>query len=256
VKCTFVVVVCWCVASRAYAQPDPAPASSPDNAVGAFDTSKVEAVYERGTKHYDLGEFDAAAAAFKEAYALMPDPTFLFNIGQAYRQANKCSDARTAYKSYLRNLPDADNRQKVEQFLVELDACVAREEARLAAMRPPPPIVIRPALRHRTLRLAGFVTAGGGVLLAAGGLFFSARAADAASDLEARCAMTCNADDIRGLDERGRSASRNATILYVAGGAAIVTGAALVFYATMNAEAPVTVAPVKGGAVIGKTVRF
>ncbi|HEY5938541.1 MAG TPA: hypothetical protein VIU61_28010 [Kofleriaceae bacterium] len=249
------VVLLSCVASRAYAQPAPAPDKA-DNAVGAFDTAKVEAVYERGTKHYDLGEFDAAAAAFKEAYALLPDPTFLFNIGQAYRQANKCGDARTAYKSYLRNLPEADNRKKVEQFLVELDACVAREEARIAAMRPPPPIVIRPPLRHRTLRLAGFATAGAGVLLAGGGLFFTARAAEAASDLEERCAIMCDAEKVRALDERGRAASRNAAIFYVAGGAAVVAGAVMVFYASVNAEAPVTVTPVKGGAVIGKLVRF
>ena len=62
-RLSLLVVLLSCVASRAYAQPDPAP----DNAVGAFDTAKVEAVYERGTKHYDLGEFDAAADAFKEA---------------------------------------------------------------------------------------------------------------------------------------------------------------------------------------------
>ena len=112
-------------------------------------------LYARGTKHYDLGEYAAAIDSFRASYDLVPQPLLLFDIAQAYRQLRDCGHARTFYKSYLRNLPAADNRDKVERFLADMDACVATTEREHSA-NPPAPREVVP--RSRALLVGGLVT--------------------------------------------------------------------------------------------------
>jgi tetratricopeptide (TPR) repeat protein len=242
-----IVVLCL-IAASANAQP----ASEPK--LSAPDTSKVEALFEQGTKHYDVGEYDQAIATFKQAYALMPDPSFLFNIGQAYRQQKNCREARAAYKSYLRNAPDED-RPKTEQFIAEMDACVKLEEERARRLAPPPPPPPPEPPRNRKQRIAGLITAGAGAALIGGGVFFTARSLSASDEVERTCRDVCNGSDVAALDQQGRDDARNATILYAVGGAAVATGAALIIYAVVHRE-HVTVAPAAGGAIVSTTVRF
>ena len=76
--------------------------------------------FEDGSRLYDLGKFREAAREYEEAYKYKPEPALLFNIGQAYRGAGATNDALTAYKSYLRRLPDAPNRHEVEAMIEKL----------------------------------------------------------------------------------------------------------------------------------------
>ncbi|MEZ4402053.1 MAG: hypothetical protein R3B06_18650 [Kofleriaceae bacterium] len=99
--------------------------------------AQAEARYATGKAHYDLGEYAEAAEAFKEAYRLTGEPRLLFNIAQAERKREDCAAALTAYRSYLRNLPDAPNRAKVEEFIAEAEACVARQPVTSPAVTPP-----------------------------------------------------------------------------------------------------------------------
>ena len=45
----------------------------------------ADAAYQEGRRLYDLREWDAAIAKFKEAYRLRPDAQSLYNIAQANR---------------------------------------------------------------------------------------------------------------------------------------------------------------------------
>ena len=250
------------LSTHAYAAPDetPAPAPTPtpaptpsiDSKTLRFDTSKVEKLFDEGTKHYDLGQYDAAIVAFKQAYALMPDPSFLYNIGQSYRQKNSCRDATAAYQSYLRDAPDED-RQKVEQFIRDLADCVKHEDERERLLVPVPKLVVSPRM-HR-IRLAGIATTGAGALLIGGAVFFTARSIGAANDLERACANECNASEVASIDRRGHSASRNATVLYSFGAGAVAAGVAMIFYTVLRDER-VTVTPSAGGAVVSTMMRF
>jgi tetratricopeptide (TPR) repeat protein len=103
------------------------------------DEEKAKVLFDEGTRHYNLAEYAEAIERYKEAYRLLPDPLFLFNIGQAYRQDNDCAHARTFYKSYLRNAPDAYNREKVEQRIVEMEACI-RAAGSVPEVDPPDPL--------------------------------------------------------------------------------------------------------------------
>ena len=85
--------------------------------------------FEAGSKLYDLGKFIDAAHEYEEAYKAKSDPALLFNIGQAYRAAGKPDEALVAYKSYLRNAPDAPNRSDVEEHIAKLQKTIDEKRA-------------------------------------------------------------------------------------------------------------------------------
>lgn len=84
---------------------------------------KVRDFYQKGVTHYELSEYNDAAAAFKEAYRLSKDSTYLFNIAQAYKQAKNCSEAGKFYQRYLTATPDADNKDKVQGYIEDMKRC-------------------------------------------------------------------------------------------------------------------------------------
>ena len=79
--------------------------------------------YREGVTHYDLAEYDKAVVSFKQAYRMSNDPAYLFNVAQSYRLAKNCGEAMTFYQSFLRNSPDAPNRDKIEARIAEMKAC-------------------------------------------------------------------------------------------------------------------------------------
>ena len=89
-------------------------------AAHADDAKLARQHFEDGSRLYDIGKFREAAREYEEAYKYKPDPALLFNIGQAYRGAGATSDALTAYKSYLRRMPEAPNRVEVAGHIERL----------------------------------------------------------------------------------------------------------------------------------------
>jgi tetratricopeptide (TPR) repeat protein len=84
---------------------------------------EVRRLYGEGATHYELAEYDRAVTAFKEAYRLSKDPTYLFNIAQAYRMARNCSEAMTFYQRFLKAETEVANRSKIEARIQEMRAC-------------------------------------------------------------------------------------------------------------------------------------
>jgi hypothetical protein len=89
-------------------------------AARAEDAEKARVLFSQGSKFYDVGQFDKAIEAWQQGYDQKPDPSFLFNIAQAYRQKEDPKQAIFFYKSYLRNSPKAANRAEVEQRIAAL----------------------------------------------------------------------------------------------------------------------------------------
>ncbi len=106
------------------------------------DPAAVEAKrhYEEGTKAFNLGEYPRAIAEFKATYNAKPDPLLLYNIAQSYRLAGDASQALFFYKSFLRNMPGAENRKEVEGQIHKLEKVVADQKKDPASA--PPPIVV------------------------------------------------------------------------------------------------------------------
>ena len=101
----------------------------------------AKARFETASKHYDLGEYQAALDDFKEGYRYKADPVFLYNIAQCHRALQHHTEALTFYRAYLRKAPHAENREDVEAKVVALQQAIADEEraAREAAAKPPEP---------------------------------------------------------------------------------------------------------------------
>jgi tetratricopeptide (TPR) repeat protein len=112
-----------------------APESRADDVVGA------RAHFDKGSSLYDIGKYIEAAHEYEQAYTLKADPALLFNIGQAYRQANESAAALRVYRSYLRRVPNAPNRAEVERHIVALQR-LTDEQQRVASS--PPTSTIQP----------------------------------------------------------------------------------------------------------------
>jgi len=217
---------------------------------------EAEDLYRQGSRHYDLREYPAAIDAFKRAYELYPEPTFLFDIAQAYRLLDDCDNAAGFYRNYMRVKPDADDHDKAEQLAKEMESCAADRKQRAQALPPPPRAVSTTRPANRGLRLAGIVTMGAGAAAAGVGIYFSLDASDKSTRVEQACLNGCNASDVASLDSSGKSSSQLAIAMYAIGGVALTAGAALVIYATMHSEETVTVVPTPGGAAMSWGMRF
>ena len=99
------------IAAAQPAAPPPAPAPDP-----------AEVAYQEGRRLYDLREFTAAIARFKEAYRLRNDAASLFNIAQSYRLLGDCPSAYDMYKTFQRNFP-AERPDAVAKFIADLEPC-------------------------------------------------------------------------------------------------------------------------------------
>lgn len=251
--------------------------------------AQAEQAYQRGRSHYDLREWDRAIAEFKEAYRLRSDAASLFNIAQSYRLKGDCVQAASFYKTYRRNFPGEKNIPRVEEFIVEMDACASKQEATTstpvgtppeatteptsegtptspatsatpdaAGRGPMPPVAAAESApaAGRALTVAGIaVGATGGACVVAGVLF-----ALRARSIEDEITQQVRWDP--GLHDRGQNADLAAKVLFAVGGAAVVTGATLLWLghrktdAASSSLAQLRVVPHAHGASVGWSTTF
>jgi hypothetical protein len=130
--------------------------------------------FEEGAASFRLGKYQAAIEAWERGYKLRPDPVFLFNIAQAYRQADDGAHALDYYRSYLAAAPAAANRAEVERRIEQLQAgtspaTVASADAGSFALppsSPPPPPAATETLQESSPRAHGRIELGADVGLA------------------------------------------------------------------------------------------
>ncbi len=94
--------------------------------------------YREATSRYDVGEYGKALELFKSAYLAYQDPALLVNMAQCQRQLGAKEEAVRTYKSYLRNVSDAPNRDEVGRIIASLESDLQREreaKAKSAAER-------------------------------------------------------------------------------------------------------------------------
>lgn len=222
--------------------------------------------FEQGKRQFRLGQYDDAIALWKAAYELKGDPIFLFNIAQAYWKKGANEKAVEFYDSYLKDAKDAPNRDKVLERIAELKGLIEQQK-RMAKNPPtepiapehtaapesptpkllPPPDTSAVDQRHgRTMKLAGIVTVGVGVALAATGVYFAVAASSAQSDVEkAGAAGGAWSPDIIARDDEGRRDALIGAVTLGAGAAAIVGGGVLYFLGVRQSR--VTLVPQAAG---------
>lgn len=255
----------------------------------AADTALTE-----GRRLYDLQEWDAAIEKFKESYRLRADAPALFNIAQAYRLKGDCAQAASFYKTFKRNFP---RERSVDNFIAAMEECAktqpAKPEPKPVPVKPAPvkpapvtttpvtttpdPVTTTPALSTsvasvapepldeppppaagspgKGLRLAGLGTMGAGALALGVGVVFGFKARGAASDAED---LAPGSTWDPSIQERGESADRNAKILMITGGVALVAGGAL-YYLGMSKQreaTSVSLVPTRDGASLAWSGSF
>jgi|GEM_PF-477552 hypothetical protein len=100
-------------------------------------TEQARQHYEIGTQQYDLGHWDDAIREFEKAYELRPDPSFLYNLAQAYRRKGDTKRALDLYRNYLAKIPKSPQRAEIEERIKSLQRQM--EEAASAKPAPPAP---------------------------------------------------------------------------------------------------------------------
>ena len=119
------------------ARPVTAAAPSPE------EKTRAREHYQKGLTHYDIKEYSDALTEFKNAYRVVQDPAFLFNIAQCYRKLGQDIEALDYYRNYLRRFPTAPNRGEVERRIQEIERELAVKAP--AAGAPPPAVQPSPS---------------------------------------------------------------------------------------------------------------
>jgi len=207
------------------------PASAAPSAALSATMDPAREHYERGLAKYNLADFDAAIAEFKQSYELSKAPRLLFNIAQAYRLKKDYESALYFYGTYLRAEPNPPNREDVEEKIDEMKRALEEQKKSPPVVQPPPPPPPPPPprverrLSKRTLTIGGLSAAGVGVVaLGVGGGLFGLAASDA--NTLHRVATTgmpwTPADDA--IYREGERSQAAAIALVSIGGALIVAG--------------------------------
>jgi tetratricopeptide (TPR) repeat protein len=96
---------------------------------------RARLLHEAGLAEYEAGRYAQAAAAFREAYRLVPAPGVLFNLAQAYRLKGDCKRARRTYRKFLKVSTDPAQSANALEHLGTLGRCGEQPPA----VEPPAP---------------------------------------------------------------------------------------------------------------------
>jgi tetratricopeptide (TPR) repeat protein len=97
-------------------------AVSPQAEAGPADRGHAKQHFDDAERQYRLGRFEQALAEYAKAYELLPEPAFLFNIGQCHRNLGNYERAVFFYRTYLSELKKPEERARVEALIAELEA--------------------------------------------------------------------------------------------------------------------------------------
>lgn len=103
------------MASAAHAQA--AQAGTPSDAQRA----RARQLYAEGQRHFEAGRFAEAQASFEAAYAEVPNPVVLLGVASAQERLGRAEDAARTLRRYLRERPDAPDRESVQERIARLD---------------------------------------------------------------------------------------------------------------------------------------
>jgi len=187
---------------------------------------------ERGKALVSEGKYAAAVEEFRAALRIGAQPKYLFNLAQALRLADRCSEAIESYQQFLAAVPDDPDAELTRKNIQTCRATLATQ-----APTPPPP----PRKPWHTDRLAdGLAIGGAGALLGAGALFLlgNANARD-----------TATAGQFSAFDDAASAATRERILGAICAGVGVaLTTAALVRWLTHERGAvEVAAAPVAQG---------
>ena len=204
---------------------------------------QVDALNSEAVEKFQAKEYDEAVELFEQAYALQPEPNFLFNIGRIREEQGNLESAVEYYERFVKEpgVP-LEAREKGLERLRVLRAIL--EETAVKEPEPEPEPVSEPEPepepepvsepepepepepRKRTppMRIAGYVLLGtGGAALGAAGAL-GGLALSRSNALADQHTYEERSDTV----DKGRGLALGADVLFGVGGAMAVTGLVLV----------------------------
>lgn len=101
-------------------------------------SDRARELFNRGKEFYQQGQYEEAIGAFTAAGEIRPSPILDYNIARCHEMLGNNTEAVAAYERYLKAVPEAANRQEVEQRVAALKQPVkAAPSSRPAAEEPP-----------------------------------------------------------------------------------------------------------------------
>jgi tetratricopeptide (TPR) repeat protein len=77
-------------------------------------------LFGQSAEHYREGRFSVAVELLREAYALHPEPTLLYNLARALEGMGELDEAIVSYERFLRDAEDVEDRGAIERRLETL----------------------------------------------------------------------------------------------------------------------------------------
>lgn len=246
----------------------------------ADDLAKAKEHYRNATRSYELGAYDDAIKEYAEAYRLKDDPAILYNMAQAHRLAEHHAEALRLYRMYLIKVPDAPNRAEVASKIETLQKLI--EDQKRAKTLPPDttlprvetPQRVEPAPAPqpappapapttsstpqgeahpgRTLTIAGIAVGVVGLAALGGGIGAGVIAKQNSDDLTKLNQMMGQFSASK--ESAGKSAQIAEGVLLGVGGAAVVTGVALIVVGQRAKHRSLAVVPSVGATHAGAVV--
>ncbi len=100
-------------------------------------SSAARALFDDGSRLYDLGAYDEAIGRFERAYTMTGAPTLLLNIAQAHRLNGACAQAAMFYRRFLEKDPGTRHRAEIQARVDAMDTCAAATPAQGAPVAVP-----------------------------------------------------------------------------------------------------------------------
>ena len=190
----------------------------------------VEELVAETERLRNAGDFSAASQALARAYAIDPNPQFLYGLGKLAREDGDCDQAVELQRQFLATEPAP---RDVHNAHAELEACGVEPEPEPTPPRPPSPVVDRPAEPPRPWHR----DPAGGALLGVGAVVTVAGASTwiAAAVMASNASERPSAADYRERIGTAQTAERVGIGVF-AGGAALLV-AAVVRYAVVATRA-------------------
>ncbi len=240
-----------------------------NGAVASTQSQRQAAIelFGRSRTAYQDGKFKQAAELLRQAYALDPAPTLLYNLARALESDGDAQGAARAYAQYLSVDPKTKDRAAIEKRIdnlqaqikerVELQRRLEVEAARKTAIETERTAsVVTPAPAPAAPSPMPWIIAGtGGATLVVGGIFgILAQSKHTEAREEVRQAVSYE------LDQEARGIAANANIAYLAGGLMATTG---IVWALLqdspddpDPEAGLTLTPLISPRSLGLEARF
>jgi len=104
---------------------------------------KAARMEKAGKRAYVKGKYDDALIAFEAAYEAFPQPKHLYNMARCHEQQGKLAKAADFYEQYLREAPDAEDREDVETRAELLTKKLTKTMGRLEILSTPVGAVVK-----------------------------------------------------------------------------------------------------------------